>query len=71
MFSISCVSFITSSWKTVFSHVLGYEVDVWHVAYIMFVFLIPIAWVRNISKFSFVFLFGNILIFTTIVVVML
>ena len=31
--------------------------------------LIPIAWVRNISKFSFTFLLGNTLILTTVIIV--
>ena len=31
--------------------------------------LVPIAWVRNISKFSFTFLVGNTLILTTVIIV--
>lgn len=31
--------------------------------------LVPIAWVRNISKFSFTFLIGNTLIMTTVIIV--
>ena len=48
---------------------MGIDVDIWTIAYIMMAILIPISWVRNISKFSFTFLIGNTLILSTIIIV--
>ena len=45
------------------------EVDIWTIAYFLMAILIPISWVRNISKFSFTFLIGNTLILSTLIIV--
>lgn len=43
--------------------------DIWTIAIVMLMVLIPISWVRNISKFSFTFFIGNALIFGTLIIV--
>jgi solute carrier family 36 (proton-coupled amino acid transporter) len=66
-FSLSLCSFITSSIHSILRSKLGLDVDIWTVAFGMLAILIPISWVRNISKFSFTFLIGNVLILATII----
>ena len=64
-FSLSFVSYITASAKSI----LGGEIWIWYICFCLWLILIPIAWVRNISKFSFTFLIGNLCIITTVIVV--
>jgi proton-coupled amino acid transporter len=45
------------------------DVDIWTIAIFLLAILIPISWVRNISKFSFTFLIGNALILSTLIIV--
>jgi len=55
--------------KSVLAQVCGIDVPIGVVAGALMCILIPIAWVRNISKFSFTFLIGNTLILTTCIIV--
>ena len=48
----------------------GQEVSLWQAATPMLCILVPVVWVRDISKFTFTFLAGNLLIVTTVVIVM-
>ena len=68
---MSLVSYITASVQSIIFTFTGVEVWIWHVAFGMWCILIPIAWVRNISRFSFTFLLGNLCIFSTVVIVSL
>lgn len=68
-FSLSLVSFITQAWKSIAKEVFGYEADIWVFAGALMCILIPIAWVRDIGKFSFTFLLGNLLILSTVIIV--
>ena len=68
-FSLSLASYITATMKTVIKTIFDYNIDIWYIAVVMMCILIPIAWVRQISKFSFTFLVGNILILTTVIIV--
>lgn len=67
-FAMSLISFITQVWKS-FALQLGSDMGIWTVACILMLILAPVAFVRNISKFSFTFLLGNLCILTTVVVV--
>jgi proton-coupled amino acid transporter len=53
----------------VLAQVWGVDISLEAVGGILMLILIPIAWVRNISKFSFTFLVGNTLIMTTVIIV--
>ena len=68
-FSLSFVSFITVAAKSVIASLFGYELDLWTIAYVLMCILIPMACVRNISKFAFTFLVGNVMIISTVIVV--
>jgi len=70
-FSLSLVTYITQSWKIIALSVFGLDVHIWSIAYLLMMILVPIAWVRNISKFSFTFLMGNLLILATLVTVVI
>ena len=63
------MSFISNAWQSIIKQVTGVELSVWAICGIIMSILIPIAWVREISKFSFTFLLGNVLILTTVIVV--
>ena len=68
-FSLSLASYITTAWQNVIKSVAGIEINIWVLGVALLFILVPIAWVRNISKFSFTFLVGNLLILTTVVIV--
>jgi len=63
------MSYITKAWRSIVLVETGEDVSLWTMAAVLMCILIPIAWVRNISKFSFTFLIGNLLIMTTVIVV--
>lgn len=68
-FSLSLCSFITQSFQSIIKSQFGIDMEIWTIDFVMLAILIPISWVRNISKFSFTFLIGNSLILSTIIIV--
>ena len=68
-FSLSLASYITTASQNVIQSLTGVEISFWIIGLALLFILAPIAWVRNISKFSFTFLIGNLLILTTLVTV--
>ena len=68
-FSLSLITYIITSAQSMIHTYTGYQVWIWHVAMGMWCVLVPIAWVRNIAKFSFTFLIGNLCIMSTVVIV--
>lgn len=67
-FTIALVSFVTASWQSLAREVLGLDLGIWTVAVFAMVILTLLAWIRDISAFSFTLLIGNICILTTVVV---
>lgn len=73
-FAISFVSFISTAWKEAteaFFNFDGLEWDRWLYAILMMVICSGISLVRDITKFSPTFLFGNLMILANIVVVVI
>ena len=67
-FSISQHVFVIRSLKTSFDIALNQQTTPWIFGCGILLVLTPISWVRNISKFSFSFMVGNLLILLTAVV---
>lgn len=61
-FTISHITFLVSSFKTTVDTLSGADTNVWIYGAIVIMIYSPIAWVRNIAKFSFTFMLGNLLI---------
>ena len=68
-FSLSLGSYITTTLQIVIKNLFSYDINIWYIALVMMLILIPVACVRNISVFSFTFLVGNSLILTTVIIV--
>ena len=68
-FTISQMAFMLKSLKSSVNQAFEVETEMWLYASILICILTPIAWVRDISKFSFSFMMGNLLILLTIVTV--
>jgi proton-coupled amino acid transporter len=54
---------------TIIGQVTGYEVNKIAVAGLLCVIMTPIAWIRDITKFSWTFMFGNLMLFVCFIVV--
>ena len=70
-FTFGILSYITVSFQSIIFTFTGVKAWIWSIVLIMWSILIPIAWVRNISKFSFTFLIGNLCIISTVIIVSL
>lgn len=69
-FSISQITFIVKSLKTTVDTTFETDSSIWYYATLVFLIYTPLAWVRNISKFSFTFLIGNLLIVATVLLIL-
>ena len=61
-FSIAAIIFIINTFKITFDMLLVTETNPWIYGGVVICIFTPIAWVRNIAKFSFTFMLGNLLI---------
>lgn len=61
-FTISHMSYIVTSCTSTAFALMGRQVDPIYFATATVLILTPMAWVRNIAKFSFTFMIGNVLI---------
>jgi len=68
-FTLSFISFIVTAWQSLIKNCTGFDVNVWIVATVAMTILTATAWVRDISKFSFTMLIGNLCILSTILIV--
>lgn len=57
--------------KTTINSSFGVESELWQYGIALIFILPPIAWVRDISKFSFTYLLGNLLLLVTVIVVVI
>lgn len=69
-FAASQLTFSVQSYKSTFDFFLERETSAWIYAGIMVCILTPLSWVRNIAKFSFTMMLGNLLILITVSVVL-
>lgn len=67
-FSLSLVSFISASAHSIFMEVFDLKIGNFAIGCALTLILVPVAWVRNISKFSFTFLIGNTMILLTVII---
>ena len=68
-FAISFMSFICQAWKESALGLWGGDYSAFNVSLVMICICVPISWVRDITKFSFTFLFGNMMILSNIIVI--
>ena len=65
-FTISHMTFLVTSMKSTMDFLFAADTNPIIYAAIVVIILTPMAWVRNIAKFSFTFLIGNFLILLTV-----
>lgn len=68
-FALNFISFISTSVHQYLKVSHGTTIWIWYITFTLWLVLIPIAWVRNISKFSFTFLIGNMCLMFTVITV--
>lgn len=68
-FTISFCAFMTETWVGLLHTLFGLKVGPWTPGVVLLVILTLMAWVRDISKFSFTMLIGNLCILSTIIIV--
>ena len=68
-FAISFMSFICQAWKESALGLWGGDYSYLSIALVMVAICVPISWVRDITKFSFTFLFGNLMILANLIVI--
>ena len=68
-FTVSHISFVVQSLQTTVNVQSGYATPAWPYCVMICIILTLIAWIEDIKKFSMTFLIGNLLIFTTVLVV--
>lgn len=69
-FTLSFMSYITTAWKNIIFSIFGLDINIWIVAWLVIFILTMLSWVRDISKFSFTMMIGNMCILSTIITVM-
>jgi amino acid permease len=67
--TISQAVFVIKSLSTSVNQAFGINTPIWYYSIGLVFVLTPIAWVRDISRFSFTFLLGNLLLALTVMVV--
>jgi amino acid permease len=68
-FTISQAVFVIKSFTTSINQAFSLNTPMWYYSLGLICILTPIAWVRDISRFSFTFLIGNLLLILTVGVV--
>ena len=68
-FTIAAIIFLASALKLTMDNLFNVDSNPWIYACFIIAIYTPLAWVRNIAKFSFTFLLGNLLILLAILFV--
>ena len=68
-FTLTGAAFISNTFKMTIDTLWGIETNIWVYGAIIIAVFIPFSWVRNIGKFSFTFMLGNLLVLMAVLFV--
>ena len=68
-FAISYATFLIKSCQSTIDNIFNVDSNIMYYIVVVIILLTILTWVRNLAKFSFAFIFGNILILVTVIMI--